>query len=140
MFKSIWVRGREALFPGRLRVVGLALALVIVVSLVTRLGLAAFNGDTSLLVPWRLAPALAIGLVYDLATALWFVLPLALLVWLWPARRAPRALAAVVLLFAVVLCGALVFTAASEFVFWNEFSARFNFIVVDYLIYTREVI
>ena len=140
MFKSMWARGREALFPGRLRVVGLALALVIVVSLVTRLGLAVFNGDTSLLVPWRLAPALAIGLVYDLATALWFVLPLALLVWLWPARRAPRALAAVVLLFAAVLCGALVFTAASEFVFWNEFSARFNFIAVDYLIYTREVI
>ena len=31
-------------------------------------------------------------------------------------------------------------TLASEFVFWSEFSSRFNFIAVDYLIYTREVI
>lgn len=34
----------------------------------------------------------------------------------------------------------LVFVGASEFTFWNEFSSRFNFIAVDYLIYTNEVI
>jgi phosphoglycerol transferase MdoB-like AlkP superfamily enzyme len=34
----------------------------------------------------------------------------------------------------------LVFVGASEFTFWNEFSSRFNFIAVDYLIYTKEVI
>ncbi len=34
----------------------------------------------------------------------------------------------------------LLFVAISEFVFWNEFSSRFNFVAVDYLIYTREVI
>jgi len=30
--------------------------------------------------------------------------------------------------------------AASEWFFWTEFSSRFNFIAVDYLIYTHEVI
>ena len=34
----------------------------------------------------------------------------------------------------------LMFVAASELVFWNEFGVRFNFIAVDYLVYTNEVI
>lgn len=31
-------------------------------------------------------------------------------------------------------------TAAAEFAFWNEFNSRFDFIAVDYLVYTHEVI
>lgn len=38
------------------------------------------------------------------------------------------------LLFALLLIG------AAELTFWNEFSTRFNFIAVDYLVYTSEVI
>jgi phosphoglycerol transferase MdoB-like AlkP superfamily enzyme len=34
----------------------------------------------------------------------------------------------------------LLFVAASELVFWNEFGVRFNFIAVDYLVYTTEVV
>jgi len=41
---------------------------------------------------------------------------------------------------ALVLIYGLLFVAASELVFWNEFSVRFNFIAVDYLVYTTEVI
>jgi phosphoglycerol transferase MdoB-like AlkP superfamily enzyme len=32
------------------------------------------------------------------------------------------------------------FNAHAEWFFWNEFSSRFNFIAVDYLIYTKEVL
>jgi phosphoglycerol transferase MdoB-like AlkP superfamily enzyme len=42
--------------------------------------------------------------------------------------------------FGLLLVYGLLFVAASELVFWNEFSARFNFIAVDYLVYTTEVI
>ena len=35
---------------------------------------------------------------------------------------------------------ALLFGAVSEYIFWQEFTTRFNFIAVDYLIYTTEVI
>ncbi|EIM04043.1 phosphoglycerol transferase family protein, alkaline phosphatase superfamily [Rhodanobacter denitrificans] len=42
--------------------------------------------------------------------------------------------------FALLLLYGLLFVAASELVFWNEFSVRFNFIAVDYLVYTTEVI
>lgn len=34
----------------------------------------------------------------------------------------------------------LLFNAVAEFVFWGEFGVRYNFIAVDYLIYTSEVI
>lgn len=34
----------------------------------------------------------------------------------------------------------LLFVAVSEAVFWDEFSVRFNFIAVNYLIFTTEVI
>lgn len=51
----------------------------------------------------------------------------------WPFRT-KRALA----VFAI--SAFLLFVAISEFVFWNEFGARYNFVAVDYLIYTNEVI
>ena len=34
----------------------------------------------------------------------------------------------------------LLFTHASEWLFWDEFQTRFNFIAVDYLVYTHEVL
>jgi hypothetical protein len=43
-------------------------------------------------------------------------------------------------LLGLVLLYGLFFVAACELVFWNEFSVRFNFIAVDYLVYTTEVI
>src|SRR5699024_9645404 len=34
---------------------------------------------------------------------------------------------------------AIILNAVSEFFFWNEFGMRYNFIAVDYLVYTNEV-
>ncbi|MDO1528787.1 LTA synthase family protein [Fulvimonas sp. R45] len=42
--------------------------------------------------------------------------------------------------FCLLLLFGLLFVGASELTFWNEFGTRFNFIAVDYLIYTREVV
>ena len=41
----------------------------------------------------------------------------------------------------MVFCGiyAAAFIAVAEFLFWDEFRVRFNFIAIDYLIYRREV-
>jgi phosphoglycerol transferase MdoB-like AlkP superfamily enzyme len=83
---------------------------------------------------------LAIGFAYDLAAGIFFALPFAVLAWIWPRARARRTLAAIAFLMATLVLAAFTFTATSEFVFWNEFTSRFNFIAVDYLIYTREVI
>ncbi len=109
-------------------------------SSLTRLGLTVFNADGSLFAPLSLGPALLLGLGYDTAVALWWCLPLVLLGWWWPAGRARGALGFAAVGLTAALLGGLVFVSVSEFVFWNEFASRFNFIAVDYLLYTREVI
>lgn len=54
--------------------------------------------------------------------------------------RASRTVHAMRWLLAWVVIAALLFGMVSEYLFWEEFSTRFNFIALDYLIYTTEVI
>ncbi len=55
----------------------------------------------------------------------------------WRVSRLHRSLRTLWLFFSVAL---LLFGAVSEFTFWIEFSSRLNFIALDYLLYTSEVI
>jgi phosphoglycerol transferase MdoB-like AlkP superfamily enzyme len=127
---------------GRLRAAWILLGLFLALNLLVRLGLAVLNGDPSLWWPWRLLPALAIGALLDAAAAVFGLAPLALMIGLWPQRgaRSTRWLKATVAALLLPLCVVVVFVAFSEFTFWNEFASRFNFIAVDYLIYTKEVV
>ena len=105
-----------------------------------RLGLALLVGTAS--VPVTLWPGIfAKGLMFDLAVAAIAVAPVfayeAALPNHWRNQAWHRVLRTVWLWFAVLL---MLFAAASEITFWIEFSTRFNFIAVDYLIYTQEVI
>lgn len=81
------------------------------------------------------------GLWFDAATLAWMASPLLVISALLPDRlRASRLMGGLrwgVLWLAVAL---LLFGAVAEVVFWDEFSTRFNFIAVDYLLYTQEVI
>lgn len=66
-----------------------------------------------------------------------------LLIFTWLAIKGPayrvkwRQAALYVAFFVVIFL--LLFNAVSEYFFWNEFSTRYNFIAVDYLVYTTEV-
>jgi len=91
---------------------------------------------------WDNAPrVVAFGLWFDLATLAFTVAPWLLVSALLPDRwRRSRTfvmLGWVVLWVAIAL---LMFGAVAEITFWQEFSTRFNFIAVDYLVYTQEVI
>jgi phosphoglycerol transferase MdoB-like AlkP superfamily enzyme len=124
--------------PGGLRVLWPLMIGYLLINLGVRLGLLAFNANPALWWPWHVLPALAIGTLFDLV-ALSFVLPpLAWLAACWPSGR--RGLATVLAVLTLPLAVVAVFTAFAEFTFWNEFASRFNFIAVDYLIYTNEVI
>jgi phosphoglycerol transferase MdoB-like AlkP superfamily enzyme len=129
----------SVLFPSRLAILRDLLLVFLAFNALTRLALAAWNSEPSLFLPWRIVPAMAIGAVFDLGAAA-FVAPFAaaLLAW-WP-ERWPGSLRAVLAPATLLLCGVMVFVGASELVFWNEFASRFNFIAVDYLVYTNEVI
>lgn len=83
----------------------------------------------------------AVGVIYDAAFLLYAALPLSLYLLMCP-HRVWRHRAHVVflrLLLGVSLF-AMLFTATAEWLFWDEFGVRFNFIAVDYLVYSEEVI
>jgi phosphoglycerol transferase MdoB-like AlkP superfamily enzyme len=121
---------------GTLLFIGLFLA----VALCTRTALLLKSAGE---VGWNasLPGAFACGFVYDLAAAGLWSLPITLLLTLLPAGglagRRGRGLAH---LTGVLITGGLLFTAVAEWTFWDEFGVRFNFIAVDYLIYTTEVV
>ncbi|MGE6992926.1 LTA synthase family protein [Pseudomonas sp. NPDC047961] len=82
-----------------------------------------------------------LGLIYDLAFLSFAALPLACYLLMcpkriWASRWHQRGLT---LLLALSLY-AMLFTALAEWLFWDEFGVRFNFIAVDYLVYSDEVL
>ncbi len=93
-------------------------------------------------VPASAWPAvLAKGMWFDAVVTVVLVAPLwlhdALLPDRWRASALHRALrpAAVAAIAALLLA-----VAVAEVLFWDEFSTRFNFIALDYLVYTHEVL
>lgn len=81
------------------------------------------------------------GLIYDVGAASWLAIPIILFQTILPEHFFERPWGRItmhavlfVFLYWMLLC------LAAEWVFWGEFGARFNFIAVDYLVYTKEVI
>ena len=81
------------------------------------------------------------GALFDFVAACFVSAPLVLWLALVPdrvARSRPHRVLAV-FGFATLLFASLVL-AVAEWLFWDEFGGRFNFIAVDYLLYTHEVL
>ncbi len=89
----------------------------------------------------ELAGVFAMGLWFDVAALCYLVVPWLLLSALIPDRWSDAAwLSKMRWGLAFLVMFSLLFGAVSEFIFWQEFSTRFNFIAVDYLVYTHEVV
>lgn len=82
-----------------------------------------------------------VGFLYDVVVGLFFAIPVAIYCWLmkdswyrstW--QRIPLFIFFSILTFILLVC------AGAEIGFWQEFNVRFNFIAVDYIFYTTEVI
>jgi phosphoglycerol transferase MdoB-like AlkP superfamily enzyme len=121
-----------------LRYLSLLLASWLVVFLVTRtLLLAAHWAEADGFAPG----VFAVGLLYDLGFLAYAALPLGLYLLLCPPtlwrRPGHRLLLAGVLFLSLY---AMLFVATAEWLFWDEFGVRFNFIAVDYLVYSDEVL
>lgn len=128
------------LFLRRYGAIYLLTVLFVGIATLTRLALWLHTTDSGLTLPQTLG-AFAVGLGFDLVTAGYFCIPLIAYLTLVPDRflraRSQRLLLQVGFLASLYL---LLFTAVAEWVFWDEFESRFNFIAVDYLVYTNEVI
>jgi len=126
--------------PERLRPALAILVVLIAASTLTRVALA-LRPEAAALAGAELLRSFAIGAGFDLLAGLYAVAPLVLWLALAPARLArARASRAATLAWFALACFSAVLLAVSEWLFWVEFGARFNFIAVDYLLYTHEVL
>lgn len=91
--------------------------------------------------PIEILKAFFIGFLFDFAVALSFVgiynLYLLLIPSRWIGKKIDRFITYAMLFLMLFIA---FFAFAAEFPFWDEFKTRFNFIAVDYLIYTYEVV
>lgn len=89
----------------------------------------------------EIASVMLRGLWFDVVTAGFFLIPVALYHLILPARKhgtaADRRADSIL---RIIFCFVILFDFAAEHLFWTEFTTRFNFIAVDYLVYTQEVI
>ncbi|AWA30565.1 sulfatase [Flavobacterium magnum] len=81
------------------------------------------------------------GIFFDIGTVSFVLLPAVLYFSILPNRLIGSWFDKIVTyFFTVLMLFILVLTFFAEITFWDEFRTRFNFIAVDYLIYTHEVV
>ena len=81
------------------------------------------------------------GFLFDLVIGLSFLLLYAIYLSLFPKRWIGSFVdKCLTYLYLSIILFIIFFSLMAEFPFWDEFGVRFNFIAVDYLIYTYEVV
>ncbi|NOZ13411.1 MAG: sulfatase-like hydrolase/transferase [Acidobacteria bacterium] len=116
-------------------------AIFLIVSFLTRVFLLGISFHRLDLTVGRFLGIFGIGFFFDIVTLIYFCIPFTLFLMLVPDKLLKTA----VLRWFVLFCFAfftyvILFNAAAEYFFFEEFGVRFNFIAVDYLVYTREVV
>ena len=107
----------------------------------TRLGLVVYSHQFKMMEAWQWPVIFGWGFLFDIVVLGFYLLPVvAVHLFIrsrnW-ARGGPRLFRTVMFFIFTYIW---LFTAVAEYFFWEEFGTRFNFIAVDYLIYTTEVI
>jgi len=85
--------------------------------------------------------AFGIGMLFDLTVAFSFMLLYNLYLLFFPKKWIGSFFDKIfTIIYFTIILFILFFSLMAEFPFWEEFGVRFNFIAVDYLIYTYEVV
>jgi len=93
------------------------------------------------LTPFDTFKIFAVGTWFDVATFAYWIAPLLLVTALIPNKfKTSKISSHLRWVFLGIIIFTIIFGLISEYFFWQEFTTRFNFIAVDYLIYTNEVI
>ena len=128
------------LFPERLSLLKTFILIFLCLSFLIRLTFLLWNFsevDTSF---FKIGNTFIIGFLYDLGTVSFFTIPYLLYLLIIPQKWYGSLFDKIVTYFAYSI-GLLIFIFSflAEITFWEEFNRRFNFIAVDYLVYTNEV-
>jgi phosphoglycerol transferase MdoB-like AlkP superfamily enzyme len=90
---------------------------------------------------YQIVLAFLIGMVNDLAFFSYLLIPFVLYLLVLPNGIYQSKIHKIISIGVFITClYGLFFIELSEWTFWDEFGVRFNFIAVDYLIYTHEVV
>ena len=134
--KSMFTKRKSIQLPFTLVIVAVALVLWLVLRVVLWIQV-----GPSQMFGFQSASAFVRGEWFDLATLAYLLVPVLLFAAVIPnALRAWSVMAMLRWMTVAIVIGGLLFGAVAEFVFWDEFTTRFNFIAIDYLIYTTEVV
>ena len=135
------MRNFQRTAQSRMGLIFLLAAILITISTLTRIAFLVKSGSEVEFSALNLLGIFLVGWFFDLVNALYFIIPLAIYLWLVPSKlfRMPWHRYVLYSLF-FIFTSLLLFNATSEWFFWDEFNTRFNFIAVDYLVYTTEVI
>lgn len=129
------------LFPQRFRLLKHFVGTFIVLSTLIRLIFLFWNFNEVDISFFKLGNTFIYGFLFDLGTVSFFAIPYALYLLFVPQRFYGSVFDKLITYFAYTL-GLIIFLFSffAEITFWEEFKRRFNFIAVDYLIYTYEVV
>ncbi|SDE46000.1 LTA synthase family protein [Sporomusa acidovorans] len=127
-------------FFGRFSAAAALGAVWFIIDMLLRGRLAMFSHNQIMATPWEMIKVFTIGGIYDIAVIGQALLPLLIFLALVPRRFFAGAGNKVVVTGLIWLATAIILLlTVTEYYFWDEFQARFNFIAVDYLVYTQEV-
>lgn len=130
-----------AKYGGRFSAVWGLVIFWLAVDFFVRLGLALYSASQVSFSLWTLVKMFVVGFFFDLSVALHGMIPLVLYLAIVPRKWFDRSWNRWLVRGFVWLGASLIlFGAVSEYFFWEEFQSRFNFIAVDYLVYTTEVL
>src|SRR5660397_91803 len=129
------------IFPKRYTLLKAAIVLFFGLSFFVRLVFLIWNFNQTSTGFLEILQIFGVGLFYDLGTVSFFALVYALYLLLWPTKFYGSLPDKILTYFGFTL-GILIyyFSFFAEITFWDEFQIRFNFIAVDYLIYTYEAV
>ena len=134
------MRKFQTLFRHRFGPLAVLALILFTLSFITRLTLLIISWSNLELSFFRLIGLFLIGFFYDMVVCSFFAIPVALYCWLmkdsWYQKKWSR-IPLFFIFFIITLI--LVINVGGEIIFWGEFSVRYNFIAVDYLVYTNEV-
>ncbi|SFZ94217.1 Phosphoglycerol transferase MdoB [Flaviramulus basaltis] len=129
------------IFPMRFALLKAYIGLFLILSFIVRLSFFVLNFHEVNKNFFILGNTFLIGFLFDVATISFFAIPYLIYLLVFPKRFYGSIIDKVITYFGFSL-GVLIlfFSFFGEFTFWDEFQRRYNFIAVDYLIYTYEVV
>jgi len=125
----------------RFSYITLIIYLFLAISIITRTVLLVKSIDVVDISIMNIFKIYLVGMFYDLVSVSYLVVPFVIYLLLLPNRFFNHRINIyITYIFTYIVVFLAVFLGFSEWFFWDEFSVRFNFIAVDYLVYTKEVI